>query len=485
MTNSQVTLDMKELESYIVDAMKHWDVPGLSIAIVKDGKTQMAKGFGVREVGQEFPLDEHTLFPISGSTAAFTASALAILVGEGKMGWNDRMVDLLPEFKTADDMVTYHATVVDALANRTGLPMEMLSFGPHPELSRMDILRKMKHISSNNNFRAGWEPNILMNVAAGEIIPALTEKPWDDFVQDRLFAPIGMTDSITGPHLFDNNHNVAAPHETEHGQVSSVPYAESTNIGPATSIYSSAADMALWLTFQLNNGKIGGESLIAENDINMMRSSHIAANFDFPGIAKNFINQGLGLLISDSSSGHKIYSNGGDTEGFESYHAFLPELDLGIAVVINSTKVMPQPLIAWIIDRYTDAPRKDWVNELVPFYAEHVETMFSNLEKSRQEITDLSKKPSQSIESYAGLYQHPLLGDLTVQVANGELSFALGTSYKGALLHANHDTFFIKVRAPHLGKFVFSGPAQFRLDQTGLITSLFTMDREFHRSSGN
>ena len=401
------------------------------------------------------------------------------------MNWNDRMIDLLPGFKTGNDLVSNYATVIDALANRTGLPSEMLSFFPHPHLDRVDILALLKHFESPNNFRSHWGINFHTIVAAGEIISALTGIGWDDFVQDRLFGPIGMRDSVTGPHLFANNQNIATPHEMEKGNVAPVPHGQTTNIGPATSIYSSAADMAKWLTFQLNNGKIGGESLIAENDINMMRSSHIAANFDFPGIAKNFINQGLGLLISDSSSGHKIYSNGGDTEGFESYHAFLPELDLGIAVVINSTKVMPQPLIAWIIDRYTDAPRKDWVNELVPFYAEHVETMFSNLEKSRQEITDLSKKPSQSIESYAGLYQHPLLGDLTVQVANGELSFALGTSYKGALLHANHDTFFIKVRAPHLGKFVFSGPAQFRLDQTGLITSLFTMDREFHRSSGN
>jgi CubicO group peptidase (beta-lactamase class C family) len=482
-TNQTTTLDMNELENYIIDVMKRWEVPGLSIAIVKDGKTLLAKGYGTREVGKDLPVDEHTLFAISGSTAAFTASALAILVGEGKLDWNDRMIDLLPDFKTADDMVTYHTTVVDALANRTGLPMETLSFGPHRDLSRMDILGRMKHISSDNNFRTCWGANILMNVAAGEIIPALIGQTWDDFVQGRLFDPIGMSDSITGPHLFGSNHNIAKPHETEQGQVTPVSYAESTNVGPASSIYSSAADMAHWLTFQLNDGRIGDETLISEEGINMMRTNHIVANFDFPGIAKNFINQGLGLFISDSSSGHKLYSNGGDTEGFESYHAFLPELDLGIAVMINSTKVMPQPLIAWVIDRYTDAPRKDWVNELVPFYSEGLEMMLSNLENSRQEITDPSKKPSQSIESYAGLYQHPLLGDLTVQATNGELSFALGTSYKGDLLHANHDTFFIKVKTPHLGKLKFSGPAQFRLDQTGQVASLFAVDREFHRGS--
>ena len=339
----------------------------------------------------------------------------------------------------------------------------------------------MQYISSTNKFRSCWGANVLMNVAAGEIIPALTGQTWDDFVQKRLFDYIGMTDSITGPQLFGGNHTVAKPHVTEEGQVTPVAYADSTNVGPASSIYSSAADMAKWLAFQLNDGRTGNETLISKEGINMMRTSHVAANFEFPGIAKNFINQGLGLLISDSSSGHKIYSNGGDTEGFESYHAFLPELDLGIAVMANSTKVMPQPLVAWIIDRYTDAPRKDWVNELTPFYSEILETMLSDLKASRQEITDPSKNPSQPIESYAGLYQHPLLGDLAVQATNGQLSFVLGTSYKGELLHANHDTFFIEVKSPHVGKFVFKGPVQFRLDKTGQVSSLLAVNKEFQR----
>lgn len=482
MTNNQTTtVIMEELENYILDAMERWEVPGLSITIVKDGKTLLAKGYGTREVGKNIPVDEHTLFAISGTTLSFTAAALALLVTDGRMDWDDRMIDLLPGFKTGNDLVTNYATVIDALANRTGLPMEILSFFPHTELSRAEILERMKHITSANDFRGSWGPNILMNMAAGEIIPALTNISWDDFVQDRLFGPIGMTDSITGPHFFGNNPNIATPHETEEGKVTPVPHANTSNVGPATSIYSSAADMAKWLTFQLNNGKIGDNVIIPESEINIMRTNHIAANFDFPGISKNFVNQGLGLLISDSSSGHKIHSSGGDTEGQESYHAFLPELNLGIAVMINSTKVMPQPLIAWIIDRYTDAPRKDWVNDLVPAYSEDLEAVLSGLEKSRQEITFASKNPNHPIESYAGLYQHPLLGDLTIQTTAGELSFTLGTSYEGDFLHANYDTFFIKVKTPRLGKFLFNGPAQFRLDQAGQVSSLLVMDREFQR----
>ena len=471
------TLNLKELESYILDVMDRWEVPGLCIAIVKDGKTLLTKGYGTREVGKDLPVDDHTLFAISGTTASFTASALALLVAENKMNWTDSMISLLPEFKTGNDLVSNYATVVDALAHRSGVPSEMLSFFPNPHFDRRDILANMKYLESPNHFRSHWAHSFHMVVAAGEIIPALTSISWDDFVQNRLFDPIGMTDSITGPHLFTSNQNIATPHEMETGKVTPVPHGQTSNIGPATSSYSSAADMAKWLTFQLNNGKIGDKVLIPEEEISMMRTSHIPANIDFPGISKNFINHGLGLFISDSSSGHKLYSNGGDSAGMESYHAFLPELDLGIAVMTNSTQVIPQPLIAWIIDRYTNAPRNDWIS-LSIF---DVTAMLSSFEDSRKAITDPTKKPSQSIESYQGLYHHPLIGNLKVKVEAGELFFTLGAIYEGNLLHANNDTFYAKTHTPHIGHFTFNGPAQFRLDQTGNVSSLYAVGKEFQK----
>ena len=473
------TLNVQELENYILDVIGQSEVPGLSIAIVKGGETLLAKGYGTREVGKDWAVDEHTLFAISGATASFTASALAILVGEGKMDWDDRIVDLLPGFKTGNDLVSNHATVIDALTNRTGLPMEPLSFFPHPDLSRADILSRMQHVSSNNNFRSSWGTNFHMNLAAGEIIPAVTGISWDDFVKTRLFDPMGMEDSITGPHRLDKNSNIATPHEKEEGKVIPVAHARSSNVGPATSIYASAVDMAKWLTFQLNNGKVGEEVIVSENEINRMRTGYISANFDFPGLSKHFLLQGLGLLISDGSAGHKIYSNGGDTEGTESCYAFVPELDLGIAVMVNSTKIIPQPLVAWIIDRYAGEPIKDWV----PAFASNREAFLLGLEDSRKEITDPAKKPSCSLDSYEGLYQHPLWGDLTVQSVSGKLSFNLGTAYEGDLLHANHDTFFIHVIKPHLGKVLFRGPAQFRLDPAGQVSSLLVMDREFQKTT--
>ena len=479
--NQAVTLDQQELDSYILECMERWEIPGLSIAIVKDGETALAKGYGTSEVGKHQPVNEHTLFAISSGTTSFTASALAILVAEGKLSWNDRLIDVLPSFKTGSELVSNYATVIDVLANRTGLGMEPLSVFPHPNVSRADLLDRLQYIQSSCDFRSQWEGEYLLMVAAGEIIPALTSTSWDDFVRDRLFVPMGMVDSISGPHLFGSNKNIVTPHETKAGKMVPVPHAQTSNIGPAVSIYTSSADMAKWLTFQLNNGKVGDKVIIPEKEIDRIRTKHITANFGFPGIAKNFLNQGLGLLISDSTMGYKTYSNGGGIDGMESYHAFIPELNLGIAVMINTDFSMPQSLVAWIIDRYTGAPRKDWVNDVLSGYSQGREKVISALEVSRQKITDSAKKPSHLIDSYAGHYQHPLLGDLTVEATAEGLRFCLGSHYQGNLIHANHDTFFIDVNTPHVGKFFFKGPIQFRLNPDGQISSLVAMDREFQK----
>ena len=215
-----------------------------------------------------------------------------------------------------------------------------------------------------------------------------------------------------------------------------------------------------------------------------MRRSYIPANFEFPGIAKNFLDQGLGLFISDSSMGFKLYSNGGDVDGMEAYHAFVPELNLGIAVMVNSMIALPQCLISWIIDYYSNAPRIDWVNEILPIETNKVSSFFSDLVSTQKRMTDPSRAPSLDISSYAGFYRHPLLGSLTIQYESERLFFTLGTCYRGELLPAYNDTFFIKVSTPRYSKLLFSGEAQFRLDKEGRVSSLFVVDKIFQRVGG-
>ena len=188
--SSNTSLDLEQLDTYIQNTMTQWDIPGLSLAIVKDGKPVVTKGYGTREAGKDLPVDQHTLFPINGGTRLITASALALLVADGQLSWNDRLSDVLPEFKTGSELINQQATVIDALAWRIGVPQEMLACFPNPGLSRRALLDKLQHISQPVGFRTGQGLSHLLVVAAGEIIPAITGISWDDFIQDRLFKPL-------------------------------------------------------------------------------------------------------------------------------------------------------------------------------------------------------------------------------------------------------------------------------------------------------
>ena len=474
-------LDERELEEHIISSMDEWNVPGLAIAIIKDDETVMAKGFGYCEAGKKNAITENTLMSISAGTESFTAAAIALLVTEGALNWNDRLVDLLPGFRTGNECVTHQTTVIDALSGRTGLSSEMLSCLPHPGSSRADILSKMKYLDASQGFRSGWGSSFHMSVAVGEIIPALTGKTWDEFVRERLLTPLGMLDTVTGPQWLTDKSNVATPHDRDALTVTPMPHAQTANVGPALSMYSTAADMAKWLRFQLQNAQLKGETLLAESALVTLRQSHVAANFAFPGISRHFINKGLGHFISDSTMGHKIYSNGGDVDGWEAYHAFVPELNLGVAIMINTMIALPQPLLASVIDRYSGAPKQNWVNEILPAAFNGSEKAFAALDARREAITDSAKKPSHPITQFSGCYRHPLIGDLTITVEAAELCFTLGETYCGKLLHANHNTFFVSTQSYRYSRLLFKGPAQFHLNSEGEVSALTVVGKTFHK----
>ena len=484
-SNAQIQgspFNKEEFESYTQAAMETWQIPGLAVAIVKDGKTVLSKGYGTCEVNSDVAVDKHTLFPITYSTLSFTACAIALLVGEGKMHWNDRIKDLFPLFRTGSDLVTQYATVIDALAQRTGLQNEMsLSLHSRPQLTRREILDRLQYFASTQEFRSAFGGGKLANVAFGEIITVLTEVSWDDFIAGRLFKPIGMTDSITGPHKLSEKQNIATLHSVENDRPVPVQHTQNSNIGPIVSIYSSAADMSKWLKCQLNNGKVEDKVVIPEKEIAMIRSAHMAMELEFPGMVNQFSNAGLGLLITDSCSGHKIYSYGGGIEGTESYHAFIPELKLGIAIMANANVSLPQMLTPWIIDRYTHAPYKDWVQEGLSRFSHALATYTAGIDKLKA-IADPTKPPTLPLSAYEGIYNNPILGDLVVQVSDGYLNFNLAKVYEGTLKHSNFNTFYPEVTKPHSGKMILTGAAQFNLDEIGDVASLFMVNKVFKRT---
>lgn len=475
------TLNIDHLEDYLLEKMTQWDVPGLSLAILKDGEPVVVKGYGKREVGNELPVDEYTLFPINGGTRLITVSALSLLVAEGRLSWNDRLADVLPWFKTGSELINREATVIDALAWRIGIPHELLASWPSPGLSRRELLDKLQYITKPTGFRTGQGVSSLLFIAAGEIISAISGASWEDFIGDRLFKPLGMTASIAGPQLLQAGDNVTSLHTKIDGKSVAISHPQTSNLGPVKSVYSNAADMARWLQFQLDNGKIEGQALIPESQIHIIRKVHQALSISLPGCATDLGGWGLGVDVLMTHGGLRAYGAGNDIEGSEAYYGFVPELNLGVATMVNARHGIPQGLLPWIIDRYNGAPERDWISESLGNLQQRKAIKKQALDQQRDQLTNRSQPASLSLGSYAGVYQHPYLGSLTIREKGAALTFTLGEIYQGDLVHANHHTFFREPVKPSSCQSLFRGALRFNISIKGQVESLSIDQGEFFK----
>lgn len=484
--NAQPPFKLDHLEAYIQSMMEQWHIPGLSLAIVKDGNPVVIKGYGTKESDKDLPINQHTLFPISAGTRLFTASAIALLVVEEKLEWGEHLTQVMTALNTGSLVINEQATVLDALAERIGLPMGLAACASNPQVSRAELLSRLRYITKPNGFRDGQGSGLLLSMAAGEIIPALTGISWDDFVQKRLFKPLGMTSSLTSPLLLHTCNNVASPHERVGQKLVPIPPMMSHNLGGAFSIYSCAADMAKWLQFQLDNGTVTNakgerQVLIPPLQIEAMRNIHMATALGLKGFIPELSGYGLGSLVLTSHNGYRVYCTGGDTEGTESFYGFIPEINLGIAVLVNTHQAVPHGLLPWILDRFTGAPERDWVAEILQRAEARKASKNQVLAKQKAMLTQPSCPPSLPLGNYAGIYQHPYLGEFTVRQTGQGLSYTFGEIWQGELPHANHNTFYREPVEPAFHRSQFKGPLRFNLSFEGTVESLTIPEGSFQK----
>ncbi|MCU1242474.1 MAG: Serine hydrolase [Candidatus Acidoferrum typicum] len=245
-----------DLDSYAARALKTFDVPGLSIAIVKDGKTVLVKGYGIRKLGASTPVDENTLFGIGSNTKAFTSAALASLVDDHEISWDDPVYQRLPGFQMYDPYVSHEMTIRDLLTHRSGMGLGEgdLLFWPHTTFTRDDIIYRLRLMKPASSFRSHFAYDNLMYIAAGQIIPAVTGKSWEDYIREKILLPLGMNTTSLSNAAFKPSDDYAFPHSKIEGKLQVIDFVNLDNAGPAGSINSSAAEMAKWITLQLNRG---------------------------------------------------------------------------------------------------------------------------------------------------------------------------------------------------------------------------------------
>src|SRR5277367_57026 len=236
-------ISQPDLDTYVSAAMKTFDVPGIAVAIVKDGKVVLAKGYGVRKLGDPTPVDENTMFAIGSNTKAFTTAALATLVDAGKISWDDKVYERLPGFVMYDPYVSHEMTIRDLLTHRSGMGLGEgdLLFWPHSTYTRDEIIYRLRFMKPASSFRSRFAYDNLMYIAAGQIIPAVTGKPWEEYIREKILLPLGMNASNLSTNAFKAGDDYASPHSEVDGKLQVVPFMDLDNAAPAGAINSSVA----------------------------------------------------------------------------------------------------------------------------------------------------------------------------------------------------------------------------------------------------
>jgi len=453
-SQKQVQTIPPDLDDYISKVLTTFEVPGVSVSIVKDGKVLLAKGYGVKKLDEPGKIDEHTLFSIASNSKAFTATGLAILVEEGKIKWDDPVINYLPWFKMSDPYVTTHITVRDLLVHHSGLGAysgDILLFPP-TDFSRKEIISKISQLPLVHDFRTTYAYDNVLYVTAGELIAEVSGMPWEDFIKTKIFDKIGMNESHSRFSEFKNQPNIATGHNRYQGKVQVIDHFAEQMIGdagdPAGGITTNAVDMSKWLITQLDSGKAPNDQKIFSpastkqlwKIITPIPVSQINKNLQ--PAQSNFSGYALAFRIYNYKE-YKIIGHGGMLDGFVSQIALVPDLNLGISVFTNQESTGAYYAIIYhILDYYMKNMPFDWIGG----YKKLQDSAFVKLKKEQEKesITPVSNsKPSLPLEKYTGVYEDNLLGEVVIANEDGSMKmrFAKSPHFVATLKHFQYDTF--------------------------------------------
>lgn len=456
---------LQGFDDYANQALKAWDVPGVAIAIVKDDKVVFAKGYGVRELGKTTPINERTMFAIGSASKAFTAAAIAMLVDEGKLKWDDPVTKHLPFFQVYDTYASREMTVRDLLCHRSGLERgDLLWYGS--SYDRNEIIRRVRYLKPSWSFRGNFGYQNIMYLTAGQVAAAAAGKSWDEFVKDRIFNPLGMTTSNTSTNDVKSLDNIATPHSKVEDKVTAIPWRNIDNIAPAGSINSNVVEMANWVRLQLGEGKYQTTQLLSSGALKEMHTSHTIIRFEPPWSLSypeaHFLNYGLGWFLHDYK-GRKVVEHGGNIDGMSALVTMIPEEKLGVVLLTNMNGTrLPHVLMYRVFDAFLGAKPRDWSAELL----KTVRTSQAQAEEAAKKQTEARVKdtrPSLALNHYAGTYQDEMYGEFKVTESNGKLSASFGPAFNGEMEHWHYETFRITWRDPTRSKMLIT----FTLNEQG------------------
>ncbi|MEO5629428.1 MAG: serine hydrolase [Thermomonas sp.] len=457
------------LDAKVEAAMRQYGIPGMAISIVEDGKNVHAKGYGVRKLGSPERVDADTLFVIGSTTKAFTSAALAVLVDEGKIGWDDKVTDHLPGFQMYDPWVTREITVRDLLVHRSGLGLGAgdLLFVPRTNRTRAEAVHAMRYIKPTTSFRSGYAYDNVLYMVVGQLIEAVSGQAWEVFMREHVLKPAGMTRTTSDEKDLFATPNRVQPHARIRGRMRGMGELEMLDerqglpqaAAPAGMLASSANDMGRWLKVQLGHGAVPGAGkdgprVFSEAASREMWTPQVLtpiSNYPAPldALTPQFSAYALGWSVEDYR-GVKILQHGGAVLGEQSLVVLLPSRNIGFSMQANSEDggVLMRGLMYELLDHYLDAPKHDWVADFGAFKKARVAAANAALDAIDQAQAKVKAaagggKPPLPLSGYVGKYADPWYGPINIGQDKGRLriDFTRTPNMEATLTYWQYDTF--------------------------------------------
>ncbi len=451
-TCTQAQMSESSIDSLVNLTLKTFDVPGIAVGIIKDGKLIHAKGYGVRSLKNNLPVDENTLFGIASNSKAFTSAALAMLIDEGKIKWDDKVTDYIPEFKMYDPYVTASFTIRDLLTHRSGLGLgsgDLMFFPDGGNFTKAEMIHNIRYLKNVSEFRTKFDYDNNLYIVAGEVIAKVAGITWEEFVEQRMMKPIGITNSKASYNRVTNNTNIIDAHAPADGKIIMIPHDWNPVANAAGGIMSNITDLSKWLILQMNGGKYGdGKKLFSKATHDEMWSPQTIIQTGLGAYNTHFSAYGLGWFLADVK-GYKQVSHTGGLAGTVTQITLLPELGLGIIVLTNQQSGAAFSTITNTIkDSYLGYPNRGWLKK----YNDRTKAGEAEAKKINEDIAkDIAAQQKNGVVKIAdslftGTYTDKWFGDISITQKNNGMWMESKKSPRlsGYVTHYKSNTFIVR-----------------------------------------
>jgi CubicO group peptidase (beta-lactamase class C family) len=461
-----------DLDALAKEAHEAWKVPGCAVAVVKDDRVLLLKGYGVREIGKTDAVTPDTRFGIGSLTKAVTATALAKLVDGGKLTWDDHVRKHVPFFHLKDELADRDVTIRDLLCHRSGLARHEMLWYRAP-WSLEESVKRMAHLEPDHSFRFTFLYNNLAYITLGFVVTSAAKQPWDEYVRKELFEPLGMNVSFKRSEVLKT-----ADHATPHLNGKPIEwYDDDRQVRASGSIKANVRDLSHWLRFHLDEGAWDGKQLI---DAAVLRETYrpqmvtpVAAILAREADTTQ-ASYGLGWRIRDHR-GQSVREHGGSVDGFRAHVILAPKQKVGVVVLTNLGHTsMPPALCYALLDRVLELPKKNW-NAIWKEQEKRDADAARRREEAWRAKRQTGTKQSRELDAYAGDYVHPAYGKAIIRRAGDGLALEW-SSWKESLSHFHYDTFIVEGKDRMADE-----PITFVLGSDGEVARLRFLGYDFRR----